>query len=120
MQDSHYCVRQVQLHLGMGTDPAGIVSWHKKRGIQLQAYSVLGNTAVSHKASASAEPHVPLHQQYARSKYVQMLSRHELSHLPGPEILTGNLTTSIAKAHGKSSVQVALKWVVSQGANTAC
>ncbi|CAE7569973.1 morA [Symbiodinium sp. CCMP2592] len=76
-------VNQVQLHLGMGTDPAGIVSWHKKRGIQLQAYSVLGNTAVSHKAS--------------------------------PEILTGNLTTSIAKAHGKSSVQVALKWVVSQG-----
>ena len=34
----------------------------------------------------------------------------------GSEILSGNLTTSIGKAHNKSAVQVALKWVVSQGA----
>lgn len=32
------------------------------------------------------------------------------------QIMQGNLTTSIAKKHGKSPVQVALKWVVSQGA----
>ena len=66
-------LRQVQLHLGMGTDPAGIVSWHKKHGIQLQAYSVLGNTAVSHKASASAELRVPLHQQHAGSMVITAL-----------------------------------------------
>mmetsp|Transcript_30835 Transcript_30835/g.57825 ORF Transcript_30835/g.57825 Transcript_30835/m.57825 type:complete len:322 (+) Transcript_30835:50-1015(+) len=75
-------VNQVQIHLGMGTDPAGFVSYHKARGIQLQAYSVLGN-GLSHKAS--------------------------------PEILEGNVTTSIGKAHNKSSVQVALKWLVAQG-----
>merc|ERR1712224_513348 len=31
------------------------------------------------------------------------------------DIVHGNLTTSIGKKHGKSSVQVALKWIVSQG-----
>jgi len=75
-------VNQVQFHLGMGTDPSGFVSYHKAKGIQLQAYSVLGNS-ISHHASS--------------------------------EILSGNLTTSIGKAHNKSAVQVALKWVVSQG-----
>eukprot|EP00913_Durusdinium_trenchii_P034843 g32592.t1 len=75
-------VNQVQLHLGMGTDPEGFVSYHKAKGIQLQAYSVLGNSMTHHASS---------------------------------EILNGNLTTSIGKAHNKSSVQVALKWVISQG-----
>lgn len=75
-------VNQVQFHLRMGTDPSGFVSYHKAKGIQLQAYSVLGNS-ISHHASS--------------------------------EILSGNLTTSIGKAHNKSAVQVALKWVVSQG-----
>merc|ERR1740121_1861537 len=35
------------------------------------------------------------------------------------QIMQGNLTTSIAKKHGKSPVQVALKWVVSQGASVS-
>ncbi|CAE8620209.1 unnamed protein product [Polarella glacialis] len=76
-------VNQIQFHLGMGTDPAGFVSYHKKMGVQLQAYSVLGNNPIKHSASE--------------------------------EILRGNLTTSIGKSHNKSSVQVALKWVVDQG-----
>lgn len=76
-------VNQVQFHLGMGPDPMGFVSYHHKMGVQLQAYSVLGNNPQT-KA-------------------------------PSQEILASNLTLSIAKAHGKSSVQVALKWVISQG-----
>eukprot|EP00435_Cladocopium_sp_Y103_P062796 s22_g24.t1 len=75
-------VNQVQFHLGMGTDPSGFVSYHRAKGIQLQAYSVLGNSVTHHASS---------------------------------EIVSGNLTTSIGKAHNKSAVQVALKWVVSQG-----
>jgi len=34
---------------------------------------------------------------------------------PDPEILSGNLTSSIAQAHGKSTVQVALKWLATHG-----
>lgn len=41
---------QVQFHLGMGTDPSGFVSYHRAKGIQLQAYSVLANS-VTHHAS---------------------------------------------------------------------
>lgn len=36
-------------------------------------------------------------------------------HHASSDILHGNLTTAIAKAHNRSSVQVALKWVVQQG-----
>lgn len=75
-------VNQVQFHLVMGTDPSGFVSYHRAKGIQLQAYSVLANSVTHHASS---------------------------------EIVSGNLTTSIGKAHNKSAVQVALKWVVSQG-----
>jgi len=34
-------------------------------------------------------------------------------------IMHGNLTTSIGKKYGKSPVQIALKWVVSQGVSVA-
>ena len=44
---------EVQLHLGMGTDPEGFVSYHKAKGIQLQAYSVLGNSMTHHASSWS-------------------------------------------------------------------
>jgi len=76
-------VNQVGFHLGMGPDPAGFVSYGKQHGVQVQGYSVLGNTPNSKHAS--------------------------------DEILHGNLTTAIAKAHNKSTIAVALKWVVSQG-----
>merc|ERR1719408_1077065 len=36
-----------------------------------------------------------------------------------PEILAGNLTTSIAKAHDKTTAQVALKWLLQHGAAVA-
>jgi len=34
---------------------------------------------------------------------------------PNSEILKGNLTSSMAQAHGKSTIQVALKWLVQHG-----
>jgi len=34
---------------------------------------------------------------------------------PNPKILTGNFTTTLARAHNKSTVQVALKWLVQHG-----
>merc|ERR1719160_1414653 len=37
-------VNQVMYHVGMGVDPSGLFSYHKKRGVVTQAYSVLGNT----------------------------------------------------------------------------
>mmetsp|Transcript_31091 Transcript_31091/g.70689 ORF Transcript_31091/g.70689 Transcript_31091/m.70689 type:complete len:369 (+) Transcript_31091:69-1175(+) len=35
------------------------------------------------------------------------------------ELLKGNLTTSIGRKHGKSSVQIALKWIVSRNVSVA-
>ena len=76
-------VNQVMVHIGMGTDPGGFVSYSKKHGVQLQAYSVLGNTPWGHHAADG--------------------------------IVHGPVTSAIGKAHNKSAVQVALKWVVGQG-----
>jgi len=76
-------VNQVMYHLGMGVDPAGFMTYAKRRGVVLQAYSVLGNTPWTHHADDN--------------------------------ILNGELTKKIGQAHNKSSVQVALKWVVTQG-----
>jgi diketogulonate reductase-like aldo/keto reductase len=36
-------VNQIELHVGMGADPAGLVSYNAKHGIVSQAYSPLGN-----------------------------------------------------------------------------
>merc|ERR1712187_960560 len=36
-------------------------------------------------------------------------------HGPNQEILKGNMTTTLARAHGKSTIQVALKWLVQHG-----
>ena len=47
-----------------------------------------------------------------------------LAHVAGAELgrvlfydkrLSGNLTTSIGRAHGKSAAQIALKWIVQRG-----
>jgi len=43
------------------------------------------------------------------------LGNTPLGHHASADILHGNLTSSIAKAHNVSTVQVALKWVVSHG-----
>jgi len=77
-------VNQVQLHIGMGPDPQGFLSFAKKEGFVMQAWSPLGNGGHGN-----------------------------------PEILSGNLTMGIAKAHGKSTAQVALKWLVSRGTAVA-
>lgn len=77
-------VNQVQMHVGMGPDPQGIVSLVKNKNMVLQAWSPLGSGGHGN-----------------------------------PEILSGNLTTSIAKAHGKSTAQVALRWLLQHGASVA-
>lgn len=77
-------VNQVQMHVGMGPDPQGFVSFAKKNDMVLQAWSPLGSGG--HGSS---------------------------------EILSGELTKGIAKAHGKSTAQVALKWLVTLGASVA-
>merc|ERR1712107_891031 len=64
----------------------GFVVYAKERGMQIQAYGSLGNPPL--------DPRDP-----------------GLS----PEILHGNTTTAIGHAHNKSTPQVALKWIVSQG-----
>jgi len=43
------------------------------------------------------------------------LGNNPITEKANPDILTGNVTTRIAKKHDKSTVQVALKWIVSQG-----
>merc|ERR1719201_1880653 len=37
------------------------------------------------------------------------------SHKPNQDILTGNFTSTLAKAHNKSTVEVALKYLVQSG-----
>jgi len=59
-------------------------------------------------------------QSYARSRGMVMQAYSTLGNAPwtghaAEEITRGNLTSSIGRAHGKNSVQVALKWVVEQG-----
>lgn len=43
------------------------------------------------------------------------LGNTPFSHGPNPEILSGKFTTALAEAHGKSTVQVALKYLVQHG-----
>jgi len=76
-------VNQVMYHVGMGADPAGIVSYGQKMGVVTQAYSSLGNNPFTQHADV--------------------------------RILKGNLTTGIARSHNVSTVQLALKYIVSQG-----
>ena len=70
-------VNQFKFHIGMGPDPAGLVSYCRARGVMPQAYSPLGDNTT--------------------------------------ELINGPLVTSIGKAHGKSGVQVALRWIWAQG-----
>merc|ERR1719329_558831 len=70
-------VNQFQMHVGMGKDPQGFLSYAKTNNMVAQAWSPLGCGET--------------------------------------EILTGKVTTEIAKAHGKSTAQVALKWLQYHG-----
>merc|ERR1712054_493909 len=77
-------VNQVQMHVGMGGDPQGFLTYSQKNNMVLMAWSPLGSGGHGN-----------------------------------PEILAGNLTTSIAKAHDKTTAQVALKWLLQHGAAIA-
>jgi len=83
--DTFPMVNQIMYHLGSGVNKAAAA---------LVAY---------HKA------HGVVTQGYST------LGNTPWGHHASADILHGNLTTSIAKSHNKSTVQVALKWVVSQG-----
>jgi len=57
---------------------------------------------------------------FADSKGVVLQAYSPLGNKPwkkgvDPEILSGNFTSGLAKAHGKSTVQVALKWLIQHG-----
>jgi len=51
---------------------------------------------------------------YCKSKGITMEAYSAMAQ-GSKELITGNLTTSIGKAHGKSGAQVALKWVIQKG-----
>merc|ERR1712194_287210 len=46
------------------------------------------------------------------------LGNTPMSHKPNAEILSGKFTSSLAEAHGKSTIQVALKYLVQRGVST--
>jgi len=79
-------VNQIQYHLGMGLNPKGFMDYARTRGVQIQAYGALGNPPLDPRDPGASDI-----------------------------ILHGNITTSIGRAHNKSSVQIALKWLVDQG-----
>lgn len=79
-------VNQIEYHLGMGLDPKGFMTYAKRHDMVIQAYGSLGNPPL--------DPRDPG---------------------PSPVILHGNTTTRIGLAHNKTSVQIALKWLVAQG-----
>jgi len=63
----------------------------------------------------SADPQSFISSNQARGITVQAWSPLGHGGHGSSEILHGPLTTSIGRAHGKSAVQVALKWIVSKG-----
>lgn len=52
-------VNQIQVHVGMGDDPSGLISYCEKKGIVVQAYSPLGNgqLVTDKKLGAIGEAH---------------------------------------------------------------
>jgi len=67
-------LNQIELHVGMGTDPKGLVSYASAMGVHSQAYSPLGDGS--------------------------------------SELITGDLVTSIGKAHSMSGAQVSMRWLI--------
>jgi len=81
-------VNQLEFHVGMGTDPRGIVSHNDALGIKTMAFSPLGGVDYSH-GIANATRDISL--------------------------IIGNVTGDIGRPHGKTGSQVALRWVVEHG-----
>jgi len=66
--------------------------------------------------NAKAQALIEYHKEHGiATQGYSTLGNTPFTHHASDDILHGNLTTSIAKAHNVSTVQVALKWVVSQG-----
>lgn len=85
-------VHQISYHLGMGLDSQGFVSHAKENNMTIQAYSTLAN----------------------KPKYYFWESKGLNKRLLTGEAFGGELK-NISDRHNKSTVQVALKWVVQKG-----
>lgn len=81
-------VNQLQFHVGMGTDPRGLVSYNDALGIQTMAYSPLGGVDYSHGIANATR---------------------DLS------LIIGNFTGDIGRHYGKTGAQVALRWLAQHG-----
>jgi diketogulonate reductase-like aldo/keto reductase len=80
-------VNQVQVHVGMGVDPGGVVSYCAGRGIAVQAYSPLAEAARG-AGIAQGQPH---------------------------ELITGELVSGIGRQHGRTGAQISLKYLTQLG-----
>jgi diketogulonate reductase-like aldo/keto reductase len=85
-------IHQIQYHLGAGTDSSGFVTHAKENNMTIQAYSTLASKPVFYVW----EP---------RGLNTRILSG---------DAFDGELG-NIAHKHNKSTIQVALKWIVQQG-----
>lgn len=85
-------IHQIQYHLGAGVDSKGFVTHAKENNMTVQAYSTLGS----------------------KPKFY-IWEPHGLN----PQILSGDAFQGglgeIATKHSKSTIQIALKWIVQQG-----
>jgi diketogulonate reductase-like aldo/keto reductase len=85
-------IHQIQYHLGAGTDSKGYVTHAKENNMTIQSYSTLGSKPVFY-----------------------IWEPRGLN----PRILSGDAfhggLGEIAKKHNKSTIQIALKWIVQQG-----
>ena len=91
-------VNQVNFHVGMGPDPGGIHTFCKSKGVQLQAYSVLGAASHVHEILSSpvlqriGKAHqvsaATVAQRWAVQRGIPRDDHHECrSHGPGPQVL---------------------------------
>ena len=81
-------INQVLFHVGMGSDPRGVVSYNAALGITTMAYEPLVTIDYS-----TGDKHAP--KDYS--------------------LLEGNFTRDIGQPYGKSGAQVALRWIVQHG-----
>jgi len=85
-------IHQIQYHLGAGTDSQGFVTHAKENNMTIQAYSTL-----------ASKPKFYIWEPHGMNKRI----------LSG-DAFDGRLG-EIAQKHNKSTIQIALKWVVQQG-----
>jgi len=81
-------VNQLEFHVGMGTDPRGLVSHNDALGIKTMAFSPLGGVDYSHGIENATR---------------------DIS------LIIGDFTRGIGEPYGKTGAQVALRWLIQHG-----